>query len=115
VSVAQVLAHPFVALAPDDRGLSLENWPAALDRRVSLVVSQLDPGLEVCAAGELLAVLPDAVGRSPLYRDRLHRVPLEVIPPTDLFALHRVTLGEGGRAEAVVRAVEQALPVPGGL
>jgi DNA-binding transcriptional LysR family regulator len=115
VSVPQVLAHPFVALAPDDRGLSLEGWPAALDRRVSLWVSQLATGLEACAAGELLAVLPDAVGRSPAHQGRLHRLPLEVIPPADLFAIHRTTLGEGGRAEAVVHAVVQALAVAGGL
>lgn len=114
VSLPQVLAHPFVALAPDDRGLSLESWPAAHDRRVSLVVSQLSTGLEVCAAGELLAVLPDAVARSPTYRDRLHRLPLDLIPPTDLFALHRVTLGEGGRAEAVAHAVAQELAFPAG-
>jgi DNA-binding transcriptional LysR family regulator len=105
VGLEQVLAHAFVALAPDERGLSLEGWPAALDRRVSLVVSQLATGLEVCAGGELLAVLPDAVGDSALHHERLYRLPLDVIPATDLFALHRVTLAEGGRAEAVTHAV----------
>lgn len=104
-----VLEHAFVALAPDDRGLSPESWPAAVDRRVSLVVSQPATGLAVCAAGELLAVLPDAVGRSPIYRGRLHRLPLEIVPATDLFAIHRTTLTEGGRAEAVAHAVAREL------
>ncbi len=105
VTVAQMLEHPFVGLAPDDRGLTLESWPAALDRRVSLVVSQLANGLDVCASGELLAVLPDVVGGAALHRDRLYRLPLDVIPATDLFAMHRNTLVENGRAEAVTRAV----------
>lgn len=109
VGLPQVLAHAFVAVAPDDRGLSLEHWPPALDRRVSLVVSQLATGLEVCAAGELLAVLPDRVASSALHGARLQRLPLDVIPATDLFAVHRTTLAEGGRAEAVTRAVAQSL------
>jgi DNA-binding transcriptional LysR family regulator len=109
VGLPQVLAHGFVALAPDDRGLSLEGWPPALERRVSLVVSQLAMGLEVCAAGELLAVLPERVASSALHRDRLQRLPLDVIPATDLFAVHRTTLAAGGRAEAVTRAVAQAI------
>jgi len=109
VGIGQVLAHGFVALALDDRGLSLESWPAALERRVSMIVSQLGTGLEVCASGELLAVLPDVVGGSPFHREHLYRLPLEIIPATDLFAVYRTTLAEGGRAEAVTRAVAQEL------
>jgi DNA-binding transcriptional LysR family regulator len=109
VGIEQVLEHPFVALAPDDRGLSLEGWPAGHDRRVSMVVSQPSTGLEVCAAGELLAVLPDAVSRAEPYRERLHRLPVDVVPATELIAVHRTTLAEGGRAEAVARAVAQEL------
>jgi DNA-binding transcriptional LysR family regulator len=107
-TIEQALAHPFVALAADDRGLSLEPWPAALDRRVALVVSQACTALEVCGSGELLAVLPDVVASAALHRDRLHRLPLDVIPATDLFAVHRTTLGEGGRAEVVTHAVARA-------
>lgn len=113
LTIERMLEHAFVALAPDDRGLTLESWPAALDRRVSLVVSQLATGLEVCAGGELLAVLPDVVGLAARHRDRLYRLPLEVLPKTDVFALHRTTLTEHGRAEAVTRAVARALaPAP---
>ena len=57
----------------------------------------------------LLTVLPDVVGASPTYRDYLYRIPLDVVPPTDLFALHRATIAEGGRAEAVTRAVAHEL------
>lgn len=109
VAIEQVLEHPFVALAPDDRGLSFEGWPAGLDRRVSMVVSDPATGLEVCAAGELLAVLPDAVGRAAHHRERLHRLPIDVVQATEVLAVHRTTLAEGGRAEAVARAVAQEL------
>jgi DNA-binding transcriptional LysR family regulator len=111
--LADALEHAFVALAADERGLSLERGPATLERRVSMVVSRLSMGLEVCASGELLAVLPDVVGGSALHRDRLYRLPLDVVPATDLFALHRVTLTEGGRAEAVARAVAHELATHG--
>ncbi|MCX4242473.1 LysR family transcriptional regulator [Paraliomyxa miuraensis] len=106
---AKVLEHAFVALSPDERGVPQETWPPTLDRRVGMVVSQLWTGLEVCASGELLAVLPDAIAGAPTHREHLFRLPLEVVPPTDLFALHRATLIEGGRAEAVAAAVAREL------
>ncbi|MCH9686668.1 MAG: LysR family transcriptional regulator [Deltaproteobacteria bacterium] len=105
----QVLEHAFVALSPDERGLTLESWPATVDRRIGMYVSQLWNGVEVCASGQLLTVLPDVVGKSVLYRERLHRLPIELVPPTDLFALHRATIAQGGRAEAVTRAVQHVL------
>jgi DNA-binding transcriptional LysR family regulator len=109
ITEAQLLEHSFVALCADERGLSLENWPATLDRKVGMYVSQLWASMDICASGQLLTVLPDVVGTSPNYRDRLHRLPIDVVPPTDLFALHRVTITEGGRAEVVTQAVAREL------
>lgn len=104
-----MLEHAFVGLAPDEHGLTQESWPATLDRRVGMVVDQLWTGLQVCASGELLAVLPDVVASSELYRDRLHRLPVDLVPPTELFALHRSTIAESGRAEAVTHAMRLEL------
>ena len=109
VTQEQVLEHPFVALAPDERGIALESWPASIDRRVGMYVSQMWSGVDICANGQLLAVLPDIVGASPTYRDRLYRLPIELVPATDIFALHRSTIAEGGRAEAVTLAVAREL------
>lgn len=109
VTPEEVLAHPFVALSPDERGMTLDSWPATVDRRVGMYVSQLWTGLDICASGQLLTVLPDVIGAAPLFRDRLYRLPLEMVPPTDLFALHRTTIAEGGRAETVTRAVQREL------
>ncbi|MEM7160221.1 MAG: LysR family transcriptional regulator [Myxococcota bacterium] len=105
VTQQEVLEHAFVALSPDERGLTLESWPATLDRKIGMVVGQMATGLEVCITGQLLTVLPDVVGMSSLYRDRLHRLPIDIVPPTDLFALHRNTITVGGRAEAVTQSV----------
>ncbi|MCA9649871.1 MAG: LysR family transcriptional regulator [Myxococcales bacterium] len=109
LTTEQVLEHAFVGLAPDEHGLTQESWPATLDRRVGMVVDQLWTGLQVCASGELLAVLPDVVASSELYRDRLHRLPVDLVPPTELFALHRSTIAESGRAEAVTHAMRLEL------
>ncbi len=109
VTQEQVLEHPFVALAPDERGIALESWPSSLDRRVGMYVSQMWSGVDICANGQLLSVLPDIIGSSPTYRERLYRLPIEMVPPTDVFALHRSTIAEGGRAEAVTLAVAREL------
>lgn len=109
VTVEEVLAHPFVALTPNDRGVSQESWPPTLDRTLGMVVSQMWTGVEVCASGQLLSVVPDVVGRSALHRERLYRLPIDIVPPTDLFAMHRNTIAKGGRAEAVTNALRQQL------
>ncbi len=109
VTQEQVLEFPFVALAPDEHGLTHESWPASLDRRIGMYVSQLWSGIDICTSGQLLTVLPDVVGGSPTHRDHLFRLPIDLVPPTDLFALHRSTIAEGGRAEAVTQEVAQQL------
>lgn len=111
----QVLEHAFVTLSPDEHGLTHDSWPPTLDRRIGMVVDQLWTGLQACISGDVLAVLPDVIGTSAAYRDKLHRLPLDLVPPTDLFAMHRNTITEGGRAEAVAQAVrlELAATTPG--
>ncbi|MEX1367031.1 MAG: LysR family transcriptional regulator [Nannocystaceae bacterium] len=109
VSVEQMLEHPFVTLAPDERGVTHESWPPTVDRKVGMVVRQLWTGLHACTSGHLLAVLPDVVGSAPPYDERLYRLPLDIVPATELFGLHRNTIAEGGRAEAVTQAVRQQL------
>lgn len=109
LSREEVLEHPFVIMSPDENGMTQESWPATVDRRVGMVVEQLWTGLQACASGELLAVLPDVVGSSALYRSTLERLPVDLVPPTDLFAMHRNTIAEGGRAEAVTHAVRLEL------
>jgi len=103
-----VLEHAFVAPPPDAHGDTLEGWPAEIPRRIALHVDQMRVGLEVCARGNLLAVLPDVIARS-LGRDTLRRLPLDLIPPAHLFATHRPRLEFESRADAVVAAVQQHL------
>lgn len=109
VTEADVLAHPFVALAPNAHGVSSESWPATLDRSIGMVVTQMWTGVEICASGQLLCVLPDAIGTAAAHRERLFRLPIELVPPTDIFALHRNTIAKGGRAETVTLAIRDEL------
>ena len=104
-SVEQVLPHPFVAAAVGRDGLSTEGWPPAISRRVAMYVADQSMAIEACATGELLAVLPDAVAAGIGARVGLRRLPLSIVPPTEVFALTRQALAEGGRAAAVVEAV----------
>lgn len=108
VTPADLLAHPFVALAPGGDGDSLEGWPPALERSIAMHVSDQALALRVCEAGELLAVLPDVAAGGTA---GLRRLPLDLVPATEIFALTRPSLGAGGKAQAVLEAVREALPV----
>ncbi|MCA8963908.1 MAG: LysR family transcriptional regulator [Planctomycetes bacterium] len=90
VAVGDLVAHEFVAPPPDESGRPLDGWPDEIPRRVGLVVDQLRIGLELCCAEPLLAVLPEALADER--GDALRRLPLELIPATPLFAMHRQVL-----------------------
>jgi DNA-binding transcriptional LysR family regulator len=101
----EVLAHPFVAATPGRDGMSYEGWPPALGRTIAMYVAGQAMAVDACVHGGLLAVLPDAALNSGANPHRLRRLPLDVVTPTDVFALTRQALAEGGRAASVAEAV----------
>jgi LysR family transcriptional regulator, glycine cleavage system transcriptional activator len=108
VTLARVLEQPFVVLQAEEApGLW---WPPQYRRRVALRVEAVDLAADICAQGELLAVLPDVVAeRHRQGGARLRRLPVEVVRPTEVYALWRERLELPGRAEALIDAVRRRL------
>lgn len=77
----------FVAPPPDADGHATDGWPSTRTRRVALTVDQLRVGLEMCCRLPLLAVLPDKLAAA--HEGRLHRLPFDFLPGTEVLALHR--------------------------
>lgn len=103
----EIAAHPFVAPTPIEGGVVPDRWPADRPRTIGLFVSQLQVGLDACASGAYLAVLPWSIGE----RAGLHRLPMKGIAPSRLYACHRPSLDPEGRTEAVIEALEAAAAV----
>lgn len=104
-SLDETLAHDFAIPPPDAAGVTPEGWPPEVPRRVGMVLDRISAGLEVCAMGELLAVLPDALAQPD---PRLHRLPLELIPPTPIVAMYRPRLGTDDRVSFVLELLREA-------
>jgi len=104
-SIDDVLTHPFTAPEPRDAGPPLDNWPPNLARKVALFSSLLDGGIDACAAGDLLGVFPDAVVPTFAKGVSLWRIPLDVVRPTDIYAVSRVSVGKHDVAASVIREV----------
>ncbi len=106
LNVTDVVAHPFVIIEAEETPAG-RWWPPAYRRQVAITVEALDIAAEICAQGELLAVLPDVVAAR--HRDQygydLRRLPLDVVKPTEVHAVWRPQLALPGRAEALVAAV----------
>jgi DNA-binding transcriptional LysR family regulator len=100
VGQGEILAHPFVA--PPDLE---DHWPSELPRRIGLHVTQLAIGVELCAGGEYLAVLPDAIAERHRDGPRLHRLPLPIEPDTALFAIYREKPEAPRRTEILLAAL----------
>ncbi|HZO15150.1 MAG TPA: LysR family transcriptional regulator [Polyangiaceae bacterium] len=106
--IADAVAHPFVTIGAEQSPGGAW-WPVAYRRKVAISVEALDFAAELCATGELLAVLPDVVAER--YRRDwgadLHRLPLNVVRSAEVFAVWREQLELPGRADAVVEAVRR--------
>jgi DNA-binding transcriptional LysR family regulator len=109
VTVEEVLAHPFAAPEPRDGGPSVDGWPSNLPRNVVLYSSLLDGGIEGCASGELLAVFPDVLVPTFACANALRRVPIDIVPPTEIHAVHRANDGPHSAASLFIAEVAREL------
>ena len=105
-SLDELLQYPFAAPPADEAGVTPEGWPPELRRIVGMVLDRISAGVEVCAMGELLAVLPDALAAS---HPHLHRLPVEVVAPTPIVAMYRPRLGHDGRVSLVLELLRAAV------
>ncbi|MCA8968842.1 MAG: LysR family transcriptional regulator [Planctomycetes bacterium] len=106
ITIDEACEHDFVG-PPQASGRASEGWPRDKPRRLGAIVDQMRIGLEFCASGHFLAVLPDALARS--YGRDLWRLPVDLDSRVDLFALLRESTGTRGRAEVVVDAVRRKI------
>jgi len=100
----QVLAHAFVAPAPDPRGVTPDAWPAGEERTVALRVARMQTGLDACASGSYLCVLPDLIAQ----RAGLRRLSFEGTRATELHMVHRRSIEIPGKTERVAEALRAA-------
>lgn len=108
IHLADVVAHEFVAPCPDELGQTREGWPSDIVRKIGIYADRMRIGLELCARGEYLAVLPDVLATSE-GRGSLRRLPGVELPEIHMYAVHRPTIGPSGRAEAMVEAVRRRI------
>lgn len=102
----RVLSFAFAAPPADQTGVTKEGWPADLPRIVGARMGQMRSGLQLCRSGAMLAVLPDVLAAQD---GVVRRLPANVVAPTQMFALHRTSVGQPGRAEALVDAVSEQI------
>lgn len=108
VTMEELAEHAFVA-PPSDDGVPLEGWPAEIPRKIGAYVNALSLGIEICAQGGLLAVLPDVIARRPPHVGTLFRLPSSGIAPMQFYACHRPALTPGGRVETTLEVLRQVV------
>jgi DNA-binding transcriptional LysR family regulator len=92
VTADEILAHPFVAPPSDELGRTGEGWPAALPRVIACHLDRVIAGVEACAQGGVLAVLPDVLARR--HPAKLRRLDAIRIEHTAVHAIRRRPLGD---------------------
>ena len=103
-STRAILRHPFAAPVTSPGGAPVDGWPAHLERTVSLRASMLEPAIDACVRGELLAVLPleviDGLGSGA----RVRKLEGIRIPDTEIFLVRLRPLGPHPNAAKVFAA-----------
>ena len=96
----EILAHPFVAPQPDALGATNEGWPPARPRRVACHLDRMLAGVEACAEGSVLAVLPDVLAKG--FSVRLRRLDAITVNDIAVHAIRRHALGERDFIDQVI-------------
>jgi DNA-binding transcriptional LysR family regulator len=117
VAFEEVVRWPFIAPPTEPGGVSPEGWPTDVPRQVAFVVDRIALGVDLCAATELLAVLPDSLAAaSPV---ALHRLPLgDLLPRTPIVAHFTEPMASQGAVGLLLTALRsvppEERPTPGG-
>jgi DNA-binding transcriptional LysR family regulator len=106
-STTEILDQEFSVPQVGDTGVAMDSWPPDLPRRVGMRIVLLATNLEVCRSGRLLTVLPDVAAHPYLLRKELRRLPLDVVPPTPIYAARRRTEVARGRVTSLIEEVRQ--------
>lgn len=100
-SLEAIGAHAFVAPALGAAGGTGDQWPRHRPRTVALRVGALQPAIDVCASGALLAVLPDMAVREAK-ETAWTRLSNGAVPACPLFVVRRKPASDQERASAFV-------------
>ena len=87
-----------------------DHWPVHIARRVGIHAMILNTGVELCACGDFLAVLPDVVARAAKHDDPLRRLPFEPCAPVAMYAIYRRSAMAGSRTDPPVNPGPDAEP-----
>ncbi|MEZ4385367.1 MAG: LysR family transcriptional regulator [Nannocystaceae bacterium] len=108
LTVADLRDLSFVAPPPSEHGRPREGWPPELERNVAVEVTDLQTGIDLCLSGDYIAVFPDLLVADLRRAGLLHRLDLEILPPLNIFALHRRSK-RAQVAAAAATAIAEAL------
>jgi DNA-binding transcriptional LysR family regulator len=101
LDVADVIEHPFVGPPPD----LMDHWPKHIVRRLGMIASQMHVAVQACATGDFLVMLPDPIARAYRGETALLRLPLELVPPSTLYAVTSKLPDDSSRVELVLDAI----------
>lgn len=96
-TLEQITAHRFAAPPSGD-----DHWPPEIQREIGVRIAQLQLGVEFCAAGGFLAVLPDIIAGPYVQSGSLRRLPFERFKETSLYAVFREPLGSPTKLDVLL-------------
>ena len=108
IELDDLASYPFVAPPPDERGTPQDGWPVHLPRMIGMLVDRMRIGCAVCAHAHLLAVLPDPIAME-YGQGAVHRLPIDIIPPAQVYAVRRRPLGGHDRLRPLLELVRSRL------
>lgn len=102
VSFRELKRHPFVAPIAAESTPRADGWPPHLERTVSIYTMQLPLAVDLCTTGEFLATFPDVVAATLAKKQQLRKLPISIIPATQLFVVHRRPVSERNAIDEVI-------------
>jgi DNA-binding transcriptional LysR family regulator len=109
LSLKMIVGQAFLAIAAPGAPGQYDGWPSEHPRNIAMYVSDASLACQACQEVRMLAVLPDATVALHGLKERLYRLPVNVLGDIPIYSTRRAPISRSSWSDAVICAVRQQI------
>lgn len=115
LSLKMIVGQAFLATAAPGAASQSDGWPSEHPRNIAMYVSDAGLACQACQEVRMLAVLPDATVALYGLKERLYRLPVNVVGDIPIYSTRRAPISRSSWSDAVIGAVRQQIHKMNGI
>lgn len=115
LSLKLIAGQAFLAIAAPKGASQSDGWPSEHPRKIAMYVSDAGLACQACHEAPVLAVLPDMTVALSGLKERLYRLPVNLLSDIPIFSTRRAPGSCGSWSDAVIDAVKEQMKRMSGM